>query len=86
MGIYCPCPEHTLSFRQGVPLFLGRFLLHRHTAAVCEQSQGCGLHWHVADAWMPLAQQNLCILLLACGVAPNHRDSEIIWAQPVWSW
>lgn len=80
-------PEHTLSFREGV-LLLENFC-STGTQLLCLSSHravGCiGSATHVAHACMPLALQNLCILLLAYGVALNLRVSELIWAQPVWS-
>lgn len=44
MGIYRLRPTHEHSFRPEIPLFLGKFLLHKHRTVAYEQSHSCGMH------------------------------------------
>lgn len=65
--------------------FLGKRLLWGQRI-VSEQSRSCGVHqtsW--SDGWPPLAQQNLCLLLLTHAVARYLKSGEFIWAPRAWS-
>ena len=84
-----PLPHTRTWFQAGGTTFSGKITatqgtqeLHMssHTAVECIRSIG-----HVADGWMPLAQQNFCILLLTYGVALYFNFSEFIWAWRAWS-